>query len=100
MLKRSPRFLRVTQDDDGQFDALDDQLDTPRVTEKLFAYEVVGDTHAAFIDFGGKAKKSSGLYSVATYRFIEEQPSDVEMRLTTLWDLWVRTHQGRATLEA
>jgi len=94
MLKRSPRFLRVTEDD-GQFDALDDQLDTPKITEKLFAYEIVGDIVRGFIDFGGKQKKESGFYAIATYKFIEPQPSDSEMRITILWDLYRKTREQR-----
>lgn len=42
---RAPIFLRVTIDDDGTVDVLDQLEDTPKATERIHVYEQVPGTH-------------------------------------------------------
>jgi hypothetical protein len=83
-LKRAPRFLRVTEDG-GKFDALDQLEDYPKVTERLFAYEIVGMPGSCHINRSGGR---GGFYTVATYKMVEPQPTDVQMRVEADWKKW------------
>jgi len=87
MLHRAPIFLRVVEQA-GEFDALDQLEDEPRPGEKLYAYRRTGDAGYAFIDFGGKSKKASGCYPIASYSFIEPQPTQAEMSMYPTWAEW------------
>lgn len=89
MLKKSPRFLRVTEEN-GKFDALDQPTDTPSPTEKIYVYERVGDPGAVHIN----AKKGGGFYSMATYRYFENQPTDEYMRDAAKWEYWRNYAEG------
>lgn len=93
MLKRVARFLRVTEEA-GVWDGLDQLEDTPRPGEKLYTYEVYGEIGSAFVDFSGKSKKASGLYPVANYRFVKEQPTDATMRDPAAWTEWCHKQVG------
>lgn len=97
MLKRAARFLRVVEEN-GQFDALDQLHDTPSAGERIYAYEITAMPGHAFVDFGGKAKKASGCYVIAEYRFVTEQPTDTEMRDGIQWHKWFVAHPQRDDL--
>lgn len=87
MLKQSPAFLRVTEEN-GKFDALDAVGDSPRPTEKIHVYALASKDGGAFIDFSGKAKRSSGFYPIATYRYVDQQPPDNLVRDNAAWAAW------------
>lgn len=86
MLKRSPRFLRVTQHlhPKETWDALDRLEDEPLVQEKLLAYERVGKPGVCHIHKRG----GGGFYTMASYRFVPTQPSDEQMRTVSAWREW------------
>ena len=91
MLKRAARFLRVTEEA-GKFDALDQLCDEPRSTEKLYAYEITKFSGTCHVRMSGGR---GGFYAMATYHFVEPQPTDAEMRTETAWDAWVRKKVGK-----
>lgn len=84
MLTRAPHFLRVTEDA-GIFDALNQPEDTPKVSEKLYAYVMVGTPGMCHINRG---RNGSGMFTVATYQSVETQPDDKTMRDAALWRAW------------
>lgn len=98
MLKRAPRFLRVThvpQIIPPKWDALDGLEDIPEPHEELFAYEVHGETGSCFMDGRGKdGKKWGGCYAIATYRVVPEQPDDATMRDAIAWRQWCLARAG------
>ena len=83
MLRRAPRFLRVTEEA-GQFDALDQLDDQPKPTEKLYAYEITGTAGYAFVD----GPKCRGRYAIASYHLVPQQPADEDMRTIARWHDW------------
>jgi hypothetical protein len=86
-LRRAPVFLRVVKEDlqSGKWDALDQLSDEPSAGEKLFAYVVSGEVGWCHLNRG---RGGSGFYPIASYKFIEPQPSDAEMRTTAAWHSW------------
>ena len=92
MLKRSPKFLRVVESDGG-FDALDQPDDTPRPTEKLYAYQLADKRGTVHI-CGGRA---SGWHALVDYKVISEQPTDETMRGTDKWREWCYRMQPAVT---
>jgi len=64
MLKRAPRFLRVVQGNDGEFDALDQVDDAPRDDERIVVYEINGKPAMVHVNMG---RKGGGWYPVAEY---------------------------------
>lgn len=84
ILKRAPVFLRVTEET-GKFDALDQPEDTPKSSEKLHAYRMVGTPGMCYINRG---RNGSGMFTVATYQLVETQPDDKTMRDAALWRAW------------
>lgn len=85
MLKRSPVYLRVTEEG-GKFDALDQLHDEPKPTEKLYCYVIHGTPGWCHILH--RDRKRSGFYVSAEYAFVEPQPTDAEMRETSAWREW------------
>lgn len=84
MLHRAPRFLRVTKQG-AKFDALDAPVDVALPDEALFAYEIVGKPSMCHLKMSGKG---SGFYALASYRYLERQPSDRTMRSNVRWQEW------------
>jgi hypothetical protein len=91
LLKRSPRFLRVTEEA-GTFDALDQFNDSPRPRERLHAYELASEVGTVHINRGGGR---GGFYPLASYRLVTEQPSDAEMRDYAAWCRWCHDHDPK-----
>lgn len=97
MLRRAPLFLRVAHTaqrvDPSPWDALDQLSDEPRSCETFYAYRCTGRHGNAFIDFGGKKKHLSGMYTSATYEYYEEQPPQEIMANNEEWRAWCRKEQ-------
>lgn len=85
-LKRSPRFLRVTQNG-PVFDALDQLDDEPEETEIIYVYEIVEPPR-------GYVTTTTGIYPIAQYRFITPPPGDGLVRRTHAWRGWT-TRQAK-----
>lgn len=91
MLQRIPKYLRVTEEN-GKFDALNNLTDTPRATEKIYAYIHVGQAGYCHI----RRKGGGGFYAIASYQFIPEQPVDSVMRSEEAWTKWVYEQAAKA----
>lgn len=88
MLKRAPKFLRVTLKNErgkAKFDALDNPDDTPEAAETLMAYERFGLCGQVHLNMG---RFRGGFYALAEYRYVLDQPSDLEMRNSVKWEKW------------
>lgn len=99
MLKRKVRFLRVVEGIGGvggKWDALDMPDDVPAQSEKLYAYEAVGNGGMCHINRGGGR---GGFYSMQDYKFIEDQPDDATMRDNAKWVAWVEARAERLGLK-
>ncbi len=83
-LQRAVKFLRVTEEG-GKFDALDQPEDTPRPTEKLYAYRMARYDGMCHINRGGGR---GGFYALALYQMVEPQPFDTIMRDNQTWAEW------------
>lgn len=86
MLRRAPLFLRVAESAEG-WDGLDLFDDSPE-PGIFYAYRRTGTHGSAFIDFGGKKKHQSGLYTSASYEYIPEQPTQDVMASNEAWQTW------------
>ena len=89
MLKRAARFLRVVEEN-GKWDALDQREDTPKPTETIYAYTIVGEPGMSHIHASGGR---GGFYTIANYRFVTPQPADSEMRDNNAWRTWCHNNQ-------
>lgn len=96
MLKRAPKFLRVTVDADGTVDALDQLDDKPRKTERLFCYIRVGTAGVCHIlrREPGKGTAGSGFYATAEYKLCDPQPTDADMREMVAWHTWTMANRN------
>lgn len=86
VLQRAPRFLRVVQDEKGAWDALDQLHDKPCDSEKVYAYELVGGAARCFID--SRKPGYSGPCVIACYRFVDQKPTEPELRSNEAWRAW------------
>lgn len=86
MLKRAAQFIRVVEEA-GKWDALDQPEDTPKPTEKIYAYQVHGEVNTCHIRASGGR---GGFYPIANYRVVAEQPDDATMRHDGLWTAWCK----------
>ena len=84
MLQRAPRFLRVVEAH-GKWDALDLPTDTPNPEEKLYAYQVGSYLGMCHLNRG---RGRGGFYPIASYRYVNAQPADGEMRTSEAWARW------------
>ena len=79
-LKRTPVYLRVVQNG-PVFDALDQLGDEPEETELIYVYQITGPVQAWTLT-------PQGRIPVATYRHVQPQPHDQQVRLTHCWRAW------------
>ena len=87
MLKRSPLYLRVTQDG-RSFDALDQLDDAPKPGEKVFAYARVGAFGMMHVN---SRKSCGGFFTFASYSFIEAQPIADALVEQEKWRQWCQS---------
>jgi len=92
LLKRAPRYLRITVDAAGEVDALDQKNDAPRPDEKIYAYTMVEGTY--FSGFACGSSIESGYFVSAEYTICKEQPKDAVMRNLRRWERWVEKHHA------
>lgn len=84
-LRRAPVFLRVTEAA-GKFDALDQLEDTPEPHETLHAYVLASKPGSMHLCVRGKNRAAGGFYPLATYKLVENPPTDAVMRAQ--WRAW------------
>lgn len=96
-LMRAPYFLRVCvgpvlddTDNRPNIDALDQVVDVPRPHEQLFAYQLTGPAGWMHVKASGGR---GGFSTMATYRLVEQQPTDDEMRNQKNWERWCEAHR-------
>lgn len=90
-LRRSPALLRVVQDTEGRWDALDLLDDKPEAGETLYVYRLASATGWCHIDFrDGRGRRVGRGEQIATYQFVEDQPDQKTMRDTASWQAWAR----------
>lgn len=88
-LRRAPTFLRVTRNQVGEWDALDQLLDQPAPTEQITVYRLTGPASMVHLLCSrGKHGNASGWFAVATYTLSPEQPTDTEARQMESWRAW------------
>jgi hypothetical protein len=95
MLKRAPKYLRAVQAATGDWDALDQLIDTPRAGERVVAYRMVEGPFRAHICARGRNRSASGWYEGGRYRVCDSQPTDEQLRETAAWRAWVSEQVGR-----
>lgn len=89
MLKRAPIFLRVVQDFSGNWDALDQPEDTPRLGETLHAYRLTAKPGACHIcTRGPRGGRAGGFYTIASYELVEAQPDQATLSDPEQWSAW------------
>lgn len=94
---RTPLLLRVVLNAQGQWDVLDKIEDTPAADETIYVYRLRGVPMRGFWDGRDKAgKRTGGMFSIAEYHYVEDQPTDAEVRDTLAWQNWTRA-QPEAT---
>ncbi len=93
MLRRAVMLLRVTVNEAGEIDALDQPQDTPKPEEEwIYTYVNTGKrTGNVHVRYGGNKKHLSGFYVMAEYRLYEQQPPDDVMRDNTQWRAWCQS---------
>jgi hypothetical protein len=85
-LKRAPRYLRVVRSNRGNFDALDQLDDSPKLTEQIFVYKMA-EWHGVY-HLRCSRRSASGFYPRADYRLNAEQPAEPVLRDTQQWRDW------------
>jgi hypothetical protein len=90
-LQRAPLFLRVVRKG-GEWDALDLLVDKPEADEEIFVYRLEGKPTPSHIYFGGGR---GGWYMNGTYRFVDPQPADEDVRGIVAWRHWCLKAAGK-----
>lgn len=89
MLKAAAGLLRVTINNKGDIDGLDQPGDAPRSDETIYVYELIahhGTSHVQMAKPGGG--RTGGWYPICDYRLYAEQPADEIMRNNRKWNEW------------
>lgn len=87
-LRRLPKYLRVTTEGPGKWDALDQLEDTPRRGERIIVYTRCDDLPISKYHLYCGRKGGSGWYYMATYKVLPDQPPDADMRTNEAWQRW------------
>jgi hypothetical protein len=100
MLRRVVTLLRVTVNEAGEIDALDQPEDAPKPEEEwIYVYVNTGQNGGTcHVRYGGNKRHLSGFYAVAEYRLYDLQPPDVTMRDNAKWRAWCETQRERVGL--
>ncbi len=88
MLRRAPQYLRVVVAPGNKVDALDQLDDTPAAEERIHVYEL--QEFRGSVHITRSPRSQSGNYVAATYRHLEPQPAESEVRETEAWRDWTR----------
>lgn len=86
MLRRSPKYLRVTEGPNDKWDALDNPDDTPLPEERIYVYELNEHLGMCHINAG---RGRGGFYPIASYRYVELPTVINPLRANPIWNEWV-----------
>lgn len=91
MLRRGLIFLRVVYDKQSKkWDALNDIGDTPKDSETLYSYVLIGEANWCHVNIaGGKG----GMFVMGEYSLTKPQPTDEIMRDQSKWEEWVEANK-------
>jgi hypothetical protein len=97
VLSRAPIMLRVVQDKDGKWDALDKVDDVAAHDEKIFVYQLERAGPTVFIDVRDSktGKRTGGMFAAGEYKFLPDQPKDAEIRTRKAWEKWCNDNKER-----
>lgn len=89
-LRRAPKLLRVVRSRSGEWDALDQLEDEPKLSEQIFVYRRRDDLPISRYHLlcGRRAKRATGWYWRASYSVIDPQPGEHDIRVTAAWRAW------------
>ena len=95
-LHRAPKLLRVVRSRQGEWDALDQLNDEPKLSEQIFVYRRRDDLPISKYHLlcSGRAKRATGWYWRASYSAIEPQPGEHDIRDTAAWRAWATQQTG------
>lgn len=79
-------FLRVTNDVDGTWDALNWLEDVAKPTEAIFVYRIIAPPTWMHLNRG---RGKSGFFWCGRYQLFTPKPTDEEVRANVAWAAWV-----------
>lgn len=85
-LQRAPFLLRVVSGKPGEFDALDQPDDEPKLYESIYVYRLAGPPGSVHIC--RSPRRSSGWFAVAEYKLLDRPVRDADVRTTADWNDW------------
>ena len=83
LVRRAPLYLRAVQNEKGETDLLDQIEDTPAENEKVFVYQLEGNTGTIHIH----GDKASGWYALAKYHYLPDVDGQ-SLRDNPTWQAW------------
>ena len=95
-LKSAPLFLRVVQNADGEWDALDQPSDMPVLDETISVYRRKGEPNLVHVLRLVNGRRSGGWHQAAQYELDALQPADAVMRDNAAWRTWVAERVAEA----
>lgn len=91
-----PIYLRFVKDPHDTVDALDQLDDKPSADELIYVYRKVSDDGCMHVNSRDKkGRHNGGFFQMATYKFVEPQPSDDTLRQTASWRAWVEAERTK-----
>jgi hypothetical protein len=87
-LERTPRFLRVVQNDAGSWDALDKPNDTVRPDEKIYVYALDREPCVVYVDYTERGRRVGKRICVASYSYYAVQPIEDILANNEKWQQW------------
>jgi hypothetical protein len=85
--QRSPRFLRVVVDENGQVDCLDQLIDAPAEGEQILVYEVVQGSGGDYAHVTLDRPKRCVRVPLSSYRHRPDVDGET-VRETDAWQAW------------
>lgn len=90
IVRDAPIYLRAVIDKNGAVDALDQPNDTPKLSEKIYAYRMVDGTYKSGFYCG---KDGCKLFRSGDYKLCSIQPSQEILRYRESWYEWVKQRE-------
>lgn len=81
--KRAPHFLRAVVDTNDEKDCLDQIADLPKLTERVYVYELQGEAGSVHLH----GSKISGWYALGDYKYLPGVDGE-KLRDNESWQRW------------